>query len=255
MSMNKLNDIQMKYVNDIRENFYMYKENEPSIIEPINYPISLSEVRSKLIEWLIFLCDNLNFSIQTLYRSVIIFEQYLSKLNNCTLTQEKLNLIAIASLSLGTKLEEINCNYTSFFTEKILNSPNCEIYKKTDLTKMEFEILKTLKFKTLYSTAIDFSKVYLKIFSIYCNENQFLIQNFQKVFEMLLKKYLLNDMVITMQQSQIAYLCFVECFNILGINIYILRNIENILLNSIVKNNNQKENNNNKYNIKALFSL
>ena len=242
-------------INEFKKDFINYKQNEPNIIEPINYPISLSNIRPQIINWLIFLCDNLNFSIQTLYRSVIIFEQYLSKLNNFTLTQEKLNLIAIASLSLGTKIEEINCNYTSFFTEKILNSPQYEIYKKTDLTKMEFEILKTLKFKTLYTTAVDFSNVYLKIFSSYCHENQFLIQNFQKVNEMLLKKYLLNDMIITMQQSQIAYFCLVECFNILGINIYILRNIENILHNSIIKNNNQKEDNNNKYNIKALFSL
>ena len=242
-------------INEFKKDFINYKQNEPNIIEPINYPISLSNIRPQIINWLIFLCENLNFSIQTLYRSVIIFEQYLSKLNNFTLTQEKLNLIAIASLSLGTKIEEINCNYTSFFTEKILNSPQYEIYKKTDLTKMEFEILKTLKFKTLYTTAVDFSNVYLKIFSSYCHENQFLIQNFQKVNEMLLKKYLLNDMIITMQQSQIAYFCLVECFNILGINIYILRNIENILNKLIIKNNNQKEDNYKKYNIKALFSL
>ena len=98
-------------INEFKKDFINYKQNEPNIIEPINYPISLSNIRPQIINWLIFLCENLNFSIQTLYRSVIIFEQYLSKLNNFTLTQEKLNLIAIASLSLGTKIEEINCNY------------------------------------------------------------------------------------------------------------------------------------------------
>ena len=115
---------------ELQKDFYYFKQNEPNIIEPIKYPISISEVRPQLINWLIFLCDNFNFSIQTLYRSVIILEQYLSKLNNCNLTQEKLNLITITSLSLGTKLEEINCNYTSFFTEKILNNPQFQIYKK-----------------------------------------------------------------------------------------------------------------------------
>ena len=76
MSMNKLN---IQIANEIRDNYNNYKQNEASIIEPINYPISLSEVRPQLINWLIFLCDNLNFSIQTLYRSVIIFDQYISK--------------------------------------------------------------------------------------------------------------------------------------------------------------------------------
>ena len=238
MSMNKLN---IQIANEIRDNYNNYKQNEASIIEPINYPISLSEVRPQLINWLIFLCDNLNFSIQTLYRSVIIFDQYISKKKNIIFTQEKLKLIAIASLSLGTKLEEINCNYTSFFTEKVLNSPQCEIYKKSDLTKMEFDILKTLNFKTLYSSAVDFSLVYLEIFKLYCNRNYFLCENFRQVNEAHLKNYLLNDMFITMSQSEIAYLVFVNSFNYMGINTIMLKNIETIVLGSFIENSENKK--------------
>ena len=238
MSMNKLN---IQIANEIRDNYNNYKQNEAPIIEPINYPISLSEVRPQLINWLIFLCDNLNFSIQTLYRSVIIFDQYISKKKNVIFTQEKLKLIAIASLSLGTKLEEINCNYTSFFTEKVLNSPQCEIYKKSDLTKMEFDILKTLNFKTLYSSAVDFSLVYLEIFKLYCNRNYFLCENFRQVNEAHLKNYLLNDMFITMSQSEIAYLVFVNSFNYMGINTIILKNIETIVLGSFIENSENKK--------------
>ena len=198
MSMNKRYDMQINIANELRDKYFNFKQNQPSIIEPINYPISLSEVRTQLINWLIFLCDNLNFSIQTLNRSVIIFDQFISKNQKIVLTQENLKLIAISSLSLGTKLEEINCNYTSFFTEKVLNSPQCEIYKKSDLTKMEFEILKKLNFKTLYSTAFDFASIYLQLFKMYCNSNEFLYQNFTQVYESQLKSYLLNDMFITM---------------------------------------------------------
>ena len=253
MSMNKLN---IQIANEIRDNYNNYKQNEAPIIEPINYPISLSEVRPQLINWLIFLCDNLNFSIQTLYRSVIIFDQYISKKKNVIFTQEKLKLIAIASLSLGTKLEEINCNYTSFFTEKVLNSPQCEIYKKSDLTKMEFDILKTLNFKTLYSSAVDFSLVYLEIFKLYCNRNYFLCENFRQVNEAHLKNYLLNDMFITMSQSEIAYLVFVNSFNYMGINTIILKNIETIVLGSFIENSENKKFINNMNNhFLALSSL
>ena len=263
MSMDKRYEMQFKLIKELKEDFQSFKQNEPSIIQPINYPISLSEIRPQLINWLIFLCDNLNFSIQTLYRSVVIFDQFISKNNKVPLTQEKLNLIAIASLSLGTKLEEINCNYTSFFTEKVLNSPQCEIYKKSDLTKMEFEILKKLNFKTLYSTAFDFASIYLQLFKMYCNSNEFLFQNFTQVYESQLKSYLLNDMFITMSQSDVAYIAFSNSFNYMGLNNIIFKNIEYLLLGSFIINSKNDENikyhNNmnkgNKCNYLALRSL
>ena len=242
MSMNKRYDMQINIANELRDNYFNFKQNQPSIIEPINYPISLSEVRTQLINWLIFLCDNLNFSIQTLNRSVIIFDQFISKNQKIVLTQENLKLIAISSLSLGTKLEEINCNYTSFFTEKVLNSPQCEIYKKSDLTKMEFEILKKLNFKTLYSTAFDFASIYLQLFKMYCNSNEFLFQNFTQVYESQLKSYLLNDMFITMSQSDVAYIAFSNSFNYMGLNNIIFKNIEYLLLGSFIINSKNDEN-------------
>ena len=57
------------------------------------------------------------------------------------LDKDYLSLIAIACLSLATKLEEINCNYISFLNEKVLNSPNSQIFTNKDLTNMEFKIL------------------------------------------------------------------------------------------------------------------
>jgi hypothetical protein len=65
---------------ELREYYLISKENEPQIIEPINYKISLNEIRPQIINWIIFLCDNLNFSIQTLFRTVIIFDQYIGKI-------------------------------------------------------------------------------------------------------------------------------------------------------------------------------
>ena len=44
-------------INEFKKDFINYKQNEPNIIEPINYPISLSNIRSQIINWLIFLCD------------------------------------------------------------------------------------------------------------------------------------------------------------------------------------------------------
>ena len=145
---------------ELREYYLISKENEPQIIEPINYKISLNEIRPQIINWIIFLCDNLNFSIQTLFRTVIIFDQYIGKMKMENLNKKNLQLIAIASLSLGTKIEEINCNYIKFFTDKVLNTPNNNEYSYKDLSKMEFKILDILNFKTLYLTLINLSKIY-----------------------------------------------------------------------------------------------
>ena len=68
-----------------------------------------------MAKWLVFLCETLKFNLQALFRSILIFDIFISrskicKLENEELAQEKLNLITIACLSLGTKLEELNCN-------------------------------------------------------------------------------------------------------------------------------------------------
>ena len=131
---------------------------------------------------------------------------------------------------------------------------------------MEFEILKKLNFNTLYSTSVDFSLIYLELFKLYCNKNEFLYENFKQIYENQLKSFLLNDMFITMSQSEIAYIAFSNSFNYLGINIIVLRNIENIILglyNNYNSNSNKREENKcfdnikigNKCNFLALRSL
>ena len=125
MNYNKL-DSQKKLI-EFQSTFLSLKENEPKKINIKSSELFENQTRNNMVTWLSFLCETLNFNIQTLFRSIIIFDKFISSSNICkleintNLTQEKLNLIAIACLSLGTKLEEINCNYVSFFTKKVLN--------------------------------------------------------------------------------------------------------------------------------------
>jgi hypothetical protein len=237
---------------ELRENYLNYKNNEPSIIEPINYKISLSEIRPQIINWIIFLCDNLNFSIETLFRCVIIFDQYIGKVKKEKFNENNILLIAIASLSLATKIEEINCNYIKFLTDKVLNSPVNKKYTYKDLSKMEFEILKTINFKILYSTPIHFGKIFFELLkkTLLLNEN--ILINLWNSYEFYLKNILINEMYITMLQSDIAYYCFVECCNDNGLNNNIIRKIYNII------NYTEKEEpvtKNNFYNMIAIRSL
>ncbi len=204
----------------IKTNFLNCKEEEGEIIDQNNYIFSL-EKRTNMINWLTFLCTTLNFSNQTLLRSIIIFDQYIYKIREKEIeemTQNKLNLITIACLSLATKLEEINCNYISFLNEKVLNSPNEKIFTNKDLTKMEFTILKCLKYKTIYSTPLDFIDIYYEMFSKFLEKNSSFISpeilcNIRNISINIMINNLNKEIYLFNASSHYAYICFVQAIN------------------------------------------
>ena len=214
------NDIN-NYLSNLKENFINSKEQEASPINPSEYVISIDIARSNMVNWLSFLCNKLNFAEQTLFRSISLFDQYISKLSieqAANTDQLTLNLITIACLSLSTKLEEINCNYISFLNEKVINTPESKTFTNKDLTKMELTILKTLKFKTLYSTPLDFMDIYIEIYRNIISTNnseinsQF-ISNIRMLTINLMKSNINNIMYLTNSSSHFAYLCFIQALN------------------------------------------
>ena len=241
-----------KKINEFQSTFLSMKEDEPSKINIKSNELFQNETRNNMVRWLQFLCDTLNFNLQTLFRSVLIFDKFISTsklclLDNDELTQEKLNLIAIACLSLGTKLEEINCNYVSFFTEKVLNLPNCEIFTVKDLTRMEMTVLKELNFKTLYTTSYDFMLFYLDIFKYFFNPSFIIIENIKKCAENIMKQNIMNNLFLNMSQSDYAFACLNQVFMQIGMN-NTMNQIRNILMifdiNKLIKKNKSLDMNN-----------
>ena len=209
-------NMEIQNLSSIKENYSNLKEEEAMPIDINNYLVSL-ETRTNMINWLTFLCNTLNFKDQTLFRTVSIFDQYFSKISLKEMeemTQEKLNLITIASLSLATKLEENNCNYISFLIEKVLNTPNQKKFTNKDLTKMEFTILKALKYKTMYSTPLDYIDIYLNIFE---KNNTIMIpeilSNIRELAINLMKNNINNENYLINTASHFSYLCFIQALN------------------------------------------
>ena len=234
-----------KKINEFQSTFLSMKEDEPNKINLKSNELFQNETRNNMVKWLQFLCTTLNFNTQTLFRSSIIFDKFISrsemcKLENGQLTQEKLNLITIACLSLATKLEEVNCNYVSFFTEKVLNSPTCKIFTIKDLTKMELIILKELNFKTLYTTAYDFMLFYLEIFQYIFNPNYLLVQNIKFLAENLMKQNINTNIFLNMSQTDYSLACLSQAFIQIGME-NIMNQIRNILMifniNNLYKKN------------------
>ena len=202
----------------IKENFDNFKEEELAPINLEDYKISIDDSRSVLISWLSFLCSKLNFTEQSLFRCVSIFDQYISRISKeeaSNLDKDYLSLVAIACLSLATKLEEINCNYVKFLNEKVLNSPNSKVYTIKDLTTMELKILKTLKYKTIYSTPLDFIEIYIEIFKNVLGNNRTqvnpqIIAQIKNYSINLVKNNINNEIYLTYSTSQLAYACFIQ---------------------------------------------
>lgn len=246
----KLKSLEKK-IDEFQSTFFSMKEDEPKRINIKNNEFFENETRNNMVKWLAFLCDTLNFNTQTLFRSVIIFDNFISSSTNIfydeEFTQEKLNLITIACLSLGTKLEEINCNYVSFFTEKVLNLPNCEIFTVKDLTNMEFIILKELNYNTLYTTSIDFVSFYLQIFQQFFNPNEQFSQNIQKLAENMMKQNIMTNVYLNMTQDEYAFACLNQTFIQIGM-MNVINQIRNTLMlfnmNNLIKKNKSLEDNN-----------
>ena len=236
-----------KKLSEFKSTFTSLKEDEPIKINIKSNELFENETRNNMVKWLVFLCDTLNFNFQTLNRAIIIFDKYISVtdlLENEDLTQEKMNLITIGCLSLATKLEEINCNYVKFFTDKVINLPDCQIFSVKDLTKMELIILKKLSFKTLYTTAYDFFFFFLDIFQYFYNPSNYFFENIKNHALFLMKQNINTNLYISMSQSDYAIFCLYQAFLEIGNN-DIMQKILNILilLNNDIDNNDLKRQN------------
>jgi len=219
-------------LSEFKSTFVSLKEDEPSNINIKSNELFENETRNNMVKWLVFLCNTLNFNFQTLNRAIIIFDKYISlsdSLENEDLTQEKMNLITIGCLSLGTKLEEINCNYVKFFTDKVLNLPDCQIFSVKDLAKMELKILKQLKYKTLYTTSYDFLLYYLDIFKYFYNSSSYFFENIKNNALYLMKQNINTNLYLSMSQSDYAFFCLHQAFLQIGNN-DIMKKLLNILI-------------------------
>ena len=245
-----------KKFHELNYSFITMKEDEPEKISPESNELFENETRNNMVKWLSFLCETLNFSNQTLFRSVIIFDKYISVsdlLENEDLTQEKMNLITIGCLSLATKLEEINCNYVKFFTDKVLNLPDCQIFSVKDLTNMEMLILKKLHYKTLYTTSYDFLIFYLDFIEYLFNSQKYFLENTKNYALYLMKQNINTNLFISQSQSNYAFLCLQQALMQMGQS-DVMEKIMNFLESDDLIRMKREENDFNKNNERNYFT-
>lgn len=202
-------------VKSMIESFQVYCSKQVMIG---NYPRELLESRYQIVTWLNFLCENLSFRKETLYRAISIYDIYISKVNQ-NFSMYQIKLIAIACLSLATKIEEINCNFVNFLTSRVLNGQDEEIYKSKDLAMKEIEILKKLNFNLNQSTPYQFLTIFQQIaFNVLDQGDQF--KMFLSISESFLLSFMQNNNSILFCSKDIAIYVFNQ--TILQFNTYFM---------------------------------
>ena len=194
---------------ELSETFNTYL-NKQKLIQ--SYPMELISTRTQMVDWLIFLCHNLSFRCETLFRAVSIFDLYIAKVQHeVVFSIYELKLVAIASLSLATKIEEINCNFVNFLTNNVLNGENPSIDIKTNgtydssLTEMMLE--RYVKTQNTFRKLYDDEKTIIK------NINDSL----SKKSEMII-----NSKLDAGEMSNISFYYSFASYSIMAVVIYIV---------------------------------
>ena len=105
-----------------------------------------SRMRAIIVNWMIEVHDRFKLLRDTLFLSVIIFDRYMSLINN--IDKNKLQLIGVTSLLIACKYEEIFSPEMRDFI-CILDRE----YEREDLMEQENNILKLLKFEVMYPSS------------------------------------------------------------------------------------------------------
>jgi len=153
-NISKINNIQIPkdYINIIYYN--LLKEEERGISPKAEYDYMKNQkeinnkMRSILVDWIIDVHSKFGFTDETLFMTISIIDRYLT-INQ--IKRSNFQLLGITALLIACKHEEIDLPKVDDFIYITDNA-----YIKSDVIKMEEEVLSKLNFEFLYPSPIKF---------------------------------------------------------------------------------------------------
>ena len=190
--------IPYEYFNEFLETYCREEKTLEFKIKP-NFMKNQQDIncrmRAIIVNWIIEVHDRFKLLPDTLFLSIIIFDRYMSIINN--IDKNRLQLIGVASLLIACKYEEIFSPEVRDFI-CILDRE----YEREDLMEEENNILKILKFEVIYPSALRYYEILRIKFGI--EEKYFKYGNF------LLELCLLDCKFSKYMQAVIATtICFI----------------------------------------------
>ena len=150
----KVNNVQIPkdYLNTIYYNLLIEEEKGINPMPDYTYLTRQNEInekmRSILIDWLIDVHFKFGFTDETLFMTISIIDRYLSI---SQITRANFQLLGITALMIACKHEEIDLPKIDDFIYITDNA-----YVKSEVIKMEFDVLSKLNFAFLYPSPIKF---------------------------------------------------------------------------------------------------
>jgi len=147
--------IPYEYFNEFLETYCREEKTLEFRIKP-NFMKNQQEIncrmRAIIVNWIIEVHDRFKLLPDTLFLSIIIFDRYMSIINN--IDKNRLQLIGVTSLLIACKYEEIFSPEVRDFI-CILD----RAYEREDLMEEENNILKILKFEVTYPSALRYYEI------------------------------------------------------------------------------------------------
>lgn len=187
-----------EYINEIFENL-INDEKQIKIRPKSDFMKNQKEINSKmreiLVDWIIDIHYKFKLNIRTLYLTVYIIDAYLSYTE---IQRAKFQLLGIAALYLGAKIEDIqppsldNLIYVTDYA-----------YTKDELLKMEQNILSLLDYNLVFPLSYDFYPIFAKLLN-FNEEEYFLGQYFLEYFLLNYQSSLISGSVIAITCAYIV---------------------------------------------------
>ena len=147
--------IPYEYFNEYLETYCREEKTLEFKIKP-NFIQNQKEIncrmRAIIVNWIIEVHDRFKLLPDTLFLSIIIFDRYMSVVNN--IDKNKLQLIGVTSLLIACKYEEIFSPEMRDFICLLDRE-----YEKEDLMEEENNILKILKFEVIYPSTLRYYEI------------------------------------------------------------------------------------------------
>ena len=184
-----------EYINSIYHNLLLEEKKSISPAPEYNYMKNQKEVneqmRSILVDWLIDVHLKFLFTDETLYMTVLIIDRYLSVQE---ISRSKLQLLGITALMIACKHEEIDLPKVDDFIYITDNA-----YTRSEVFKMENEVLHKLNFELLFPSPIKFFELLANGFEF--NRKQLMMGKY------LMESFLIDIKNIKYKSSIIACAC------------------------------------------------
>jgi len=120
-----------------------------------NHQIS-SDVRSRMVDWMVEVFGKLSCNHQTLFLAVSIMDRYLAA-KKTSLLQHEIHLLGIASMLIASKFEDV----TPLSMETAFESLGHQAFSEQEIFNKEMDILITIRFEVHTVTPLEFLNQYI----------------------------------------------------------------------------------------------